>query len=46
MKKPKEIMFKDVIFLCHMREPLGGYFLEPIKCDNDTLFIPNYIGKR
>lgn len=43
MEKQKRIMFEDVSYLCHMRETLGGYYIEPIKCDNGILFIPNCI---
>ncbi|WP_294242726.1 leucine-rich repeat protein [Pseudobutyrivibrio sp.] len=43
MKINNQIIYKDVSYLCHMRESLGGYYLEPIKCENDILYIPNHV---
>ena len=43
MKKTKQIIYKGVSYLCRLVESVGGYFLEPVKCENDILYIPNHV---
>ena len=43
MDKMKTTVYKGVSYRCHMRETLGGYYLEPIKCDNEVLCIPSIV---
>ena len=43
MKKTKQIIYKGVSYLCRLVESVGGYFLEPVKCENDFLYIPNRV---
>jgi len=43
MEKNITIMFEGVSYLCHLIESLGGYFIEPVKCEKDILYIPNRV---
>ena len=39
----KTVIYKGVTYQFRLIKSLGGYFIEPVKCESDVLYIPNRI---